>query len=257
MSEKSPYPSTIFHFTDEYCSLINILKLLHFKLSYAREHIDFGNETRNFSVPMVSFCDLRIRETLPHIEKYGNFGIGLSKEWAIKSRLNPVLYLTNNNEISENFMKDLQTIFNMFNGASGVDESCNGQSLSDVYHRYLNIIRFIKNYEGSLDRKGDTVFYRFADENEWRYVLPLEVDNPEILNVFIKPAIGSHKAKAEANASIKNYNLKFSWDDIKYLIVKQDSYRDSLIDYLNSINAVCLDFLKTRIITVDQIKNDF
>lgn len=256
MFEKSPYPSTIFHFTNKYCSIINILKSLYFKLSYAREHIDFGSETRDFAVPMVSFCDLRIKETLTHIEKYGNFGIGFSKEWAIKSGLNPVLYLTNNNEISENLMEDLKILFKMLTRAGVIDENCNSQELQKVYHRYLNIVRFVKNYEGSLHRKGNTRFYRFADENEWRYVLPLDFEK---LDLFIKPAtsVESSEDKLKANEVIKEYNLKFSLDDIRYLIVKQDSYRDSLIDYLNSTNAVCLDFLKTRIVTVDQIKNDF
>ena len=259
MSEKSPYPSTVFHFTNEYCTLIDSLKSRSFKLSYAKEHVDFGNENRHFAVPMVSFCDLRIKETLPHIEKYGQFGIGLSKEWATGSGLNPVLYLTNNNEISKNFITDLSQFFQILTmpGEMSEKEVANGQVLSEIYNRYLNIMRFIKNYEGILSRKGRDEFYRFADENEWRYVLPLNSDTK--LGKFIKPIdqVNTQEKKKLANESIDDYDLPFSSDDIKYIIVKEDSYRDSLIDYLNTASSSALAFLKTRIITVNQIKQDF
>ena len=83
------YPEILFHFTTKE-SLYEILNST-FKVSYAREKIIGPKLKREFGVPMVSFCDLRLSELKAHINKYGNYGIGLTKEWANRNGLNPVM----------------------------------------------------------------------------------------------------------------------------------------------------------------------
>lgn len=82
ISPNGPYPDILFHFTSG-SGLRGILKE-GFQPSYALEKIVAQSQERNFAVPMVSFCDLRLSELPFHMKKYGRFGIGLTKVWAKK-----------------------------------------------------------------------------------------------------------------------------------------------------------------------------
>jgi hypothetical protein len=92
--------NSIIHFTNSKESLIGILND-NFKLFYCKENIIIGNRTFEFAVPMVSFCDIPLSEVKAHIEKYGKYGIGLTKEWAEKQKLNPVLYIEKDSFLSK------------------------------------------------------------------------------------------------------------------------------------------------------------
>jgi len=83
---KSLYPDILFHFTTK-AGLFGILENT-FSISYAREKIIGNRKSAQFAVPMVSFCDLRLSQLKDHMDKYGNFGIGLTKEWANRNGLN-------------------------------------------------------------------------------------------------------------------------------------------------------------------------
>ena len=85
---ESLYPDILFHFTNKE-GLFGLLEST-FKVSYAREKIIGKNSTREIGVPMVSFCDLKLSELKSHMNDYGVYGIGLTKEWALKNSLNPM-----------------------------------------------------------------------------------------------------------------------------------------------------------------------
>ena len=96
-------PSTVFHFTSKK-GLEGILSD-NFKLKYCVEKLNHSTRPVEVAIPMVSFCDIKISEITEHIEKYGHYGIGLSKEWAVEKGLNPVVYLNS----SSKFAADLIT----------------------------------------------------------------------------------------------------------------------------------------------------
>ena len=126
------YPNILFHFTDKN-ALFNILED-SFKVSYARERIKGQNAVREFAVPMVSFCDLRLSELKDHIEKYGKFGIGLTKEWAFRNGLNPVMYINETSHFTDNFIKGLDGIYTLINTI--VDK----EYANNLTNDYLNIL---------------------------------------------------------------------------------------------------------------------
>jgi hypothetical protein len=66
---ESLHPSILFHFTEERESLYSILAHT-FRVSYAREKIIGPTHTREFAVPMVSFCDLKLHELKHHMNTY-------------------------------------------------------------------------------------------------------------------------------------------------------------------------------------------
>lgn len=249
------YPNILFHFTSKN-GLYSILEGT-FKISCARETIKGQTSKREFAVPMVSFCDLRLSELKEHVEKYGKFGIGLTKKWAFANGLNPVMYISETNNFTDNFIQSLDGIYSLINKIVDPNDTVD---LSKDYMNLLNIYRFLKNYQGELKRHNQTISnYRFADEREWRYVPPIS----EKLNYRPFVPITRIKTKAEKakyNKDVEHIRLRFKPDDINYLIVEGEKDINILINHLrrvkNKFSLKTIERLSSRILTLDQIKND-
>jgi len=91
--------NTLFHFTDSLDSLINIL-VNEFHPRFCLEDFTLVFAQRNppvpdleLAIPMVCFCDLPMSQLQRHLAAYGNYGIGLKKEWGRRNGITPVLYL--------------------------------------------------------------------------------------------------------------------------------------------------------------------
>ena len=93
---------SLFHFTQQFETLVAILRNSHFKPSTCPEPIDFnsGNFKKDEigmvsgihpSYNMVCFCDMLLTKMSNHNLEYGNYGIGLSKKWGIQKGINPIL----------------------------------------------------------------------------------------------------------------------------------------------------------------------
>ena len=108
--------SSLFHFTRKFDTLQSIVRN-GLRFSYAFERFS-PNIIANFNypsnpqlvlstyknagvaIPMISFCDIPITRTAEHIGKYGQYMIGLDKEFIIDTYneiINPVLYIHSNN----------------------------------------------------------------------------------------------------------------------------------------------------------------
>jgi len=254
--KESLQPTILFHFTKRKKALYSILAET-FKISYAREAIHGVDSKRELGVPMVSFCDVKLHDIKSHIKNYGSYGIGLTKEWANKNGLNPVLYINKQCELIGNLMLALNSLYVRLDQIS---ESASSNDMVGHYNNLLNIYRYVKNYEGPLKRKGKLISnsYRFADEKEWRYVPPLKT--PGVFAFLPISEIDTPWRKAARNKDIEHHRLQFEPDDIRYLIVKDDS---DIIDLLLHLRTVKPRFddptiqrLSTRIFTAYQINHD-
>lgn len=250
----SLYPTTLFHFTKRE-AFFSILRST-FRLSYAKERIVAPKSTREIGVPMVSFCDIKMADLKYFIEKdYGNFGIGLTKEWANRKSLTPVMYINRHCTIADSFNEGLRSIY-----ATAGSKANEKLSADQSYLKLTNMYRYIKNYEGELERDGKTIpNYRFADEREWRFVPPIETEN--IAGFVSINKIKTKSKKREYNQQVSHIRLNFQPEDIKYLIVEKE---DDIIELINHLDDVKSRFtpdtrrtLASRILTLDQIKNDF
>ncbi|MGE6222335.1 abortive infection system antitoxin AbiGi family protein [Aeromonas media] len=242
--------NTLIHFTDD---IIKLKKIVEdgFKVYNCKESIVLGGKATIYHAPMVSFCDIPLSEIKEHISKYGSYGLGMTKEWAIKKGLNPVLYLSANSTLSANY----RTAFNHFNAQDDddVDIWSNEQkSLADV-------LRYIKNYEADLIRNNIEIKnYRFSDEREWRYVPDISEKCDMIMG---GDWYADSKNKKDADEKLSDLRLDFDPCDIKYIIIRDDSEIGNLIDHLrrakgDSYSLHDIERLTTRILTADQIKGD-
>lgn len=242
-------PSTLFHFTTK-DALFGILKE-NFKLKYCIEKLPNGKDDGRIAIPMVSFCDIKISEIKEHITKYGQFGIGLSKTWAIENGLSPVFYQSLNSSFSLGFkekIKDIQEQYFLCKESTEI---------------ILDFLRLSKEYEGKLIRNNKIINekYRYADEREWRYIPKLDRNNsfPDFL---LENEYNSKQKKKEANLKLVNERLYFNANEIMYLIVNNDNDINEIISHIRTVKGKNytmdeIDRLTTRIITCERIMNDF
>lgn len=237
-------PSSIIHFTQKKEYLKGILES-NFRLSCCKERFFFPNgRSIDLGIPMVSFCDIPLSQIKEHISKYGMYGIGLTKEWAIKNHLNPVLYLESESNLAHSFEKIL--------GEYVIAKDLDSKDANDVERAVIDIFRYTKNYQADLNRENEVIKdYRFSDEREWRYVLELSETEKYICN---------HNECSEIDLS--EHYLTFEPNDIQYVIIKDENEIHEFLDVFRNAKGNKYSFhdverLMTRIITCKQIMNDF
>ena len=154
--------SSLFHFTNNFDYLTNILRD-EFIPRYSLENLKIGSSNFNIAIPMICFCDIPLSNIKNHIEKYGDYAIGMSIEWAIEKKINPVLYLKDGSMLSN----QLQQISNL------VMEKSQQSPNNETIFPFTDILRYIKPFNGKFERKwnhyknDDEKFY---NEREWRYI---------------------------------------------------------------------------------------
>ena len=247
--------NSIIHFTNTKDALRGILES-NFNLKYCKESIETENSILDVLVPMVSFCDIPLSEVKDHITKYGSYGIGLTREWAEKNGLNPVLYLEKNSRLGTSLEKAYETFVIAPEGELD-DLSESNKAMNDVF-------RYIKNYQADLIRGGNAIKdYRFSDEREWRFVPCFNEDFPMALPAELLNS--AEKADKEYISSAKNkleeLSLNFQPNDIKYIIIENDSEISEFLDLLrrakgNKYSYNDIERLMTRILTTEQIVTD-
>lgn len=236
--------NSIIHFTGTKESLKGILEN-NFTIKYCLEEIVLGGEDKPYAAPMVSFCDIPLSEVKNHIDNYGSYGIGFTKEWAIKKKLNPVLYVEKNSFFSENMLKLLRST------------NDNVESKDNA----LTVVSYIKNYENTLSRKNKKPIpnYRFSDEREWRYVPPYSKEDR--FPAINKTVYENPQLKVQFDDKIKDLRLTFEPNDIKYIIIQDETEIKEMYNFLKDVKGKYsshdVDRLTTRLITTEQIKSDF
>ena len=244
--------NSVIHYTNNIDNLTGIIAKQGFRLKYCYEDLDIKLDIiLDSALPMVSFCDIPLSEIKNHIDTYGSYGIGLSKIWAKKNGLNPVLYLEKQSNITRNLKAQLERIFELRK---------NNKIDKILENEFVNILSYCKNYERKLVRgKFDSESYRFYDEREWRYIACEDDLNGES-RIILGKIYSENKNKF--NKKIENCYLKFNYNDISYIIVDSENEIPEILSlltttYEDKCTAKELKILSTKIITKDQIYNDF
>ena len=118
-------------------------------------------------IPMVCFTDMPIQVSDEHREEYGQFVIGMKKEWAINWKICPIMYVIEGSKTYEAF-NHLQ--YEMESIASKLDIL-----EANKYRRMINATEAIWEFAGFLRTYSRDLYNNvkpFYDEREWRYIPP-------------------------------------------------------------------------------------
>ena len=201
---------------------------------------------------MVCFCDLPLSNTGVHLSVYGDYGIGMTKTWAQRNGISPVLYVYDESSLLTRLVE-----FHDFGDNWGL-----ASEFSDkLKHKFFRILSLIKPYEGNLWRPtGEVPNLRFYDEREWRFV----PDLPASKNFFLNPdSCRDETRRAAANEEIGELiRVPFEPSDVKYLIVRREEEIVPLVHEITSLKGSKYNYddlllLASRIISSEQIKVDF
>lgn len=216
--------NTLFHFTGSdkekgKNALMNILGT-GFRPTYSSE---FGEESiggtlKNLLIPMVCFCDLPLSKLDKHMngyewnyngkdcstKGYGEYGLGMSKDWAKSKLLNPVTYVNRssfvlqamgitvgqlfelNDEFSLKYLEQSNKGATAYSGQIEVKEGgllkmntpgvsattmhpkefTQMQQISNALSNALAVLAYMKPYQ---DFTTNQLYY---DEREWRHIIP-------------------------------------------------------------------------------------
>jgi len=204
----------------------------------------------HIAYPMVCFCDIPLSRIHQHVGFYGEYGFGMSMDWAKRNGLNPVVYLSSSSPLTSSLQQALTNL--QGNPATGYTTQAEDAN---------NIISYIKPVEGLLPPIGVVPPppdpKQFYQENEWRYVPHKKGVSPWLSREQYNDsnALEQHNQSTKAKAL-----LAFSPSDIKYIFVRHDSEIPLLFDFINSnmdrFSAADLKILTSRIVSLQSISAD-
>lgn len=284
--------NTLFHFTNKKQYLTSILTNGLYSRYSLESYESLIGEEAEIVFPMCCFCDIPLSQVSRHIKTYGSYGIGLTKNWGMNNKINPVIYSYPNStttEILSNISDQLSIFFDISNEEltklkplkKTSKNSLNFiEQFSDIHTDYKikvnekvldinstlgHFIKYIKPYEGKFYRDNDYLPNRvkFYDEREWRYV----PDKDQLAKI---PTKDSYKAeyykdpvkRRAINIKIaKKCKLTFEPNDIKFIIVNKDKEIPQMLKEIERIFGERAKFddlklLGTRLISIEQILED-
>lgn len=244
-----PKSHTLFHFTKNADTLKKII-LEGFWPRYCLEDVSwFGVSNFDYiAYPMVSFCDIPLARIDEHVCFYGEYGIGLTKEWAISNSLNPILYISHASHLQQSI---LETAAHINQDRYNEEDRLNGLAT----FRY--VYAFVKPIEGHMLIGAEFIPKEFYQESEWRFIPKIDGKNPYLLRKDYE----DDGIREQNNQTSKvNYSLKFTPRDIKYIFVKSDSDIPSIINFiqteLDCFPAADLKILMSRVTSLESIQRD-
>lgn len=293
--------STLFHFMKKFEYLEEILEKKALIPRYCKEDLQYlnigGSSFAEAFVLQKCFCDIpfhkltenfqlqaigdhyqslsedekiKVPSKYTHTDFYGEYAIAFSKGWGEKNNLQPIHYL---NEYS-NHTKDIS---NLINQILDMDD------VLDVYaDDLLNRLCFVKPLRGIMKRKfkrnnGIDVeidFQKnFHDEQEWRYVPSIDIavalqKDTVIANPYM---LHMNEEGMDINTGLSDEKcsslwLKYSYDDIRYIIVPNGNARVDIINVIMSIPddkfsngsdiAIQKYVLISKILVLEEIRKD-
>ena len=232
---------TLFHFT-ELKYIINILKEGFFRPKYCLEDInlilpspDEPTEELEWAIPMVCFCDVPSSQSKTHRKIYGNYGIGLSKEWGMRkeNKISPVLYAYQESAITHSLL------WMWIEGEELLNREQDDADHTPAFHDHLHgVYCFTKLYEGKRwiteDKRYSNEKFRFYDEREWRFV-PTRENRFEY--VIPKKDFLDMLEQDDANYELDSVTgelpvLNFEPSDIECIIVTEEREIDLIVKEL-------------------------
>jgi hypothetical protein len=246
-----PKSHTLFHFTKNIDVLKNIL-YNGFWPRYCLEDASWYSGPQSeyqLAFPMVCFCDIPLSRLDEHVGFYGDYGVGVTKSWALANDLCPVMYLAKTSQVS-NAIRRITT-------GNFRTENYDG-SAGDIN----SLISNIKPIEGRMLVNGNLLVKEFYQESEWRYVIKNLIDDRSESRVWLteNEFLNEEFRESENLKTKQNHSLKISPSDIKYIFVKSESDIPNIVNFiqndLDHLPASDLKILLSKIISIETIRED-
>lgn len=275
--------SSVFRFTRDYELLRKILRDGIIP-NFCEEDLSFGEQKFYVGIPMASFCDIPIMLLDEHTSRYGNYGLALSKEWAIKQGITPVMYVANDIVLQSVFYHHHQNqrTLEWFHKEVGQPALTQDNQVLRLlspkeYYSFLNtmeehsinthIIGYLKKYIGEYKSKPINNY----EENEWRYLVPDEKETKwfwtqDEYRSWRFPNEDYSADKPSPSAALKSHTLRFSYNDVRYILLKDDEFKARMIDFIKKTKTIGgteitseenREDLICKLMTLDQVKRDF
>lgn len=289
---------TLFHFTGKNEQSENaidtILSILKdgFRAGYCPEVLEDIKNQININenphiafIPMICFCDIRLSQIKNHVENYGNYGIGLKKDFTNHQRLNPVHYINFTSGLHDTLgfilvcskmvinedaiigiFKDIQqghVISSNSTRPINIPETIDPifKALQDLRLGIVKLSAMQKPVRGYYLNKDsilksnqyESKSVNFYNEREWRHIPELNED--EIIvqkDLFIKN-------QNLYNKSLEDKNLLFDIDnDVNYIILNKREELNTFSDKLNHTQfSEYKDLLLTKVRFIEEIEDDY
>ena len=209
--------------------LIKILKNQAIIPRYVTEPLDYlkVDGLKRIAFPMTCFCDIPFSKVGIHMTSYGGYGIALDKNKVIRNnKIQPIHYMNPASPLVADFKEAFNANYNVGKKAHKEDEV--------LLNYLLSTLLYMKPISNLVEKDGKYKMYIFQDECEWRYVPDVSPKYPQI---YINDDI-NHEIYTYANKALKketNYGLKFSYDDIKYVILKNTNDKKKFFNLINGL----------------------
>lgn len=216
--------------------LMNILRTRKLYFSYCLENILSIDKLGGIAFPMISLCDLPLSEFSESKWAYGDYAIGLSREWGKKMGFNPVCYCHSTSDYLNRMLERLM-------------EASASEDIS-VIEKAIFPFSYMKLVEGPLLRKRYKN-YRFYDEKEVRLV-PHQEDIKGYSWLLSESQYSEYKKK-KGKSILGEHGVDFSLQDVRYIIVGNENNRKEVQKMLNKQKV---DYSHIVILTKMQVLGD-
>ena len=255
---------SLYHFTDN-IEIIKSILVDRFRGSYCKEVLNYKGEVNVFYIPMISFCDIPLKTYSNLGAIYGKFGIAMTKPWAIKQKLNPVLYIDKNSRLLENFVEALKGSSTTVNIASKILDTNQNKKGAEITKNLTKSVEYLtyslyhtKHFQDNLP-KLDNKEYRFYDEREWRYIPEFQCAVCELKKTEEEYLVW--RGQSENKPLLEEVQLEYEYCDIEHIVVEKKENIEEIIELIKSIDEQKLkgyqrELLYAKIICFENIERD-
>lgn len=294
--------SSLFHFTKSFDILKKIIvNGLRYSFAYEQlpkevvrsylySNLDKKNDleiSNGVAIPMISFCDIPITRASQHIDKYGQYMIGLDKlnfAKAFENLINPVIYVHSPNlsdaitRFGLEYSKASNELFKMLTkkefqkeyGGKLPQELLNNKEFIAKIDSFIQT-RFLSNFLMGLIKPIEDETHYYYDEREWRLFLPEHTNDINWVWCLTKEEYEQNRNSW--NKDLEEYKdgfIKIPWECydeyITHIVVSKDEETDSLIELIMESNKILgydndVDYSRMKLISkitsFERIEKDF
>lgn len=157
------YSDNLYHFDKKPDRIASALTRGGLTLNYVVEDLSFlgVEQICHVAFPMICFCDIvpEKNRLKPHMDQYGSYGIGLSKNWGREQGVQPVHYILPTSPYARDFSQAI-------NAAFSATDSLDTEPTKTLCDFLVTNLAFAKPLWGSNNGTN----YCFEDECEWRFI---------------------------------------------------------------------------------------